>query len=90
MVGIRVFGISLDSVQNQAEFHEQQELNFPLLSDPDGSAALKYGTLAEGGRYTNRITCVIDPDGILRKIDTSVQVNTHGEDLVLMVEELQQ
>ncbi len=89
MIGVRVFGISLDSVKKQAEFHEKQELNFPLLSDPDGSAAAKYGVLPKGGSYAKRVTFVIDPKGVLRAIDDKVNVQSHGEDLIELVETLQ-
>lgn len=58
-----------------------------MLSDPDGSAAKKYGVFA--GRFAQRVTFIIDEKGTLRKIDSSVDVNTHGEDLVELVYELQ-
>lgn len=87
---MRVFGISLDSVEDQGKFHEQQELNFPLLSDTDGSAAQKYDVLAEGRRYASRVTFVIDDKGILRAIDSKVDVSSHGEDVVALVESLRQ
>jgi peroxiredoxin Q/BCP len=86
-IGVKVFGISLDSVVDQAKFHEQQKLNFPLLSDPDGSAARKYAVL--GGAMTNRVTFVIAPDGTLAAIEENVQVGSHGEDLIALVEKLQ-
>jgi peroxiredoxin Q/BCP len=87
-IGADVYGISLDSVQDQAKFVEQQKLNFPLLSDPDASVATKYGVLEAGGEYTKRVTFVIDDKGILRKIVDPVDVKTHGEDLAILVEEL--
>lgn len=31
---------------------------------------------------------MIDPEGVLRAIDDKVQVNSHGEDLIVLVEEL--
>ncbi len=80
--------MSLDSVEDQAFFHIEQELNFPLLSDPDGSAAAKLGVLPEGARWTSRVTLVIDEKGILRAIDDQVQVATHGDDLVDLVQSL--
>jgi peroxiredoxin Q/BCP len=87
-IGAEVYGISLDSVQDQAAFAEKQGLNFPLLSDPDASAAQKYGVLDASGQYTQRVTFVIDDKGILRRIVDQVSVKTHGEDLAALIEEL--
>lgn len=88
-LGVDVYGISLDSVEDQALFHSEQELNFPLLSDPDGSAAKKYGVLPEGSNWTKRVTFVIDGEGVLRHVTTEVDVKKHGADLVALVRELQ-
>jgi len=88
--GISVVGISLDSVADQKKFHTAQELNFPLLSDPDGSAAAKYGALMEGRPFTRRVTFVIDPKGVLRAIDEEVQVASHGGDVIELVERLEE
>ena len=84
---MRIFGVSLDSVVDLSIFAEEQELNFRLLSDPDGSAATKYGVFA--GRFANRVTFVLDEKGVLRHIDQSVEVTTHGADLVEVVRKLQ-
>jgi len=87
-MGVTVYGASLDDVKDMKAFADAQNLGFQLLSDTDGSAARKYGVLAEGASWTGRVTFVIDDEGVLRKIDEGVQVKTHGEDLLLMVEEL--
>lgn len=58
-----------------------------LLSDPDGSAAKKYGVLS--GRFASRATFVIDETGKLVHIDNSVDVSSHGTDLVALVKKLQ-
>lgn len=45
-----VVGISGDEVENLKIFKDAHNLNFPLLSDPDGSIAEKYGVpLRDGG-----------------------------------------
>ncbi len=88
-MGVRTFGISLDSVATQAKFVKQQELNFQLLSDPDGSAAEKYQVLPKGASYAKRVTFVIDPKGKLRLIDKSVNVREHGDDLAQKIDKLQ-
>ena len=74
----------------QKKFHTDQELNFPLLSDPDGSAAAKYGALMEGRPFARRVTFVIDPQGVLRAIDEQVQVSSHGADVIELVESLRE
>lgn len=83
-----MFGLSLDSVALQKQFHQREELNFPLLSDPDGSVAAKYGALIAGQPFASRKSFVIDPQGVLRAIDDQVDVTTHGDDLVALVERL--
>jgi peroxiredoxin Q/BCP len=85
---VRVFGISLDEVASQRRFVEEQGLNFPLLSDPDGSVARRYRTLIEGGKYTSRTTFVVDPKGVVRHVDRAVKVDSHGADLVGVVSRL--
>jgi len=79
---VQVLGLSLDDVQAQAKFVEQQKLNFPLLSDPDGSAAGKLGALMKDKPYAARVTFVIDDKGVLRLRDEGVKVDSHGKDLV--------
>ena len=74
--------MSLDDVASQAKFVEQQKLNFPLLSDPDGSASARLGVLMPDKPYTNRITVVIDDRGVVRLVDRGVKVDSHGKDLV--------
>ena len=75
---MKVFGASLDDVKSQAAFHSAQKLNFPLLSDPDGSLATKYGVLPSGARFAARKTFVIDREGVLRHVDDKVDVLKHG------------
>jgi len=75
-------------VKSQAAFAEKQELDFKLLSDPDGSAATKYGVLMNGRPFAMRRTFVIDDKGILRHIDEKVDVRNHGSDLAELIAKL--
>ena len=65
----KVFGISVDPPFSQAEFHSQNELTFPLLSDLGGSTVSAFGVelpnLAgiEGYNVAQRSVFVIDGDG---------------------------
>ncbi len=48
--GVRVIGISGDPVKNLQIFRKEHNLNYTLLSDPDGSVAHKFGVpIGEGG-----------------------------------------
>lgn len=85
---VAVYGVSLDDVATQAEFVKQQSLNFPLLSDPDGSAAAKYGALRQDKPYAARHTFVLDPEGVLRHVDREVKPASHGKDLVELLRRL--
>ena len=72
--------MSLDDVASMKKFHTDQTLNFPLLSDPDGSAARKFGVLSKRG-WANRVTFVLDEYGNVIHVDESVDVSKHGSDL---------
>lgn len=87
-IGVDVYAASLDSVQELAAFAAKQKLAFSLLSDPDGSLAKKYGVLNASGQYADRVTFVLDDQGIVRKVVDKVDVKTHGEDLATLVEDL--
>jgi peroxiredoxin Q/BCP len=80
--GGAVYGVSADDVSSLAKFHEEQGLTFPLLSDPDGSAASKYGAWVADKGYASRVTFFVDPEGVLRRVDRAVAPDTHGKDVV--------
>ena len=84
-----IYGASLDDVRSLAAFVKAQELPFPLLSDADGSVAAKYDVLRAGGRMAARVTFVIDPEGVVRHVDTKVDVSKHGSDLAGIIKGLQ-
>ena len=69
------------------QFSEKLDLNYPLLSDTDGSVAKAYGI--HNGRFSKRVTFIIDKNGTICHIDSSVNVGSHGKDLVAKLKELQ-
>ena len=87
-MGVNVYAVSLDDVSALAAFAEAQQLNFQLLSDPDGSAAQKLGALMADRPFAQRITYVLDEKGVLRHVDTNVDVSKHGSDLVKVITDL--
>lgn len=67
----QVFGISVDSVFTLAKYKEEQQLNFPLLSDFNKSTSAAYASLYEDFVFdmhgvSKRSAFVIDKDGIVR------------------------
>lgn len=71
--GAAVVGVSCDTPETHARFAEGQRLNFPLLSDTDGSIAKAYGVARLGGILggwipPRRVTFVIDGEGVVREV----------------------
>ena len=79
-----VVGVSTDSLADQEKFTQKEKLNFPLLSDEEKKIAKAYGVLRKTGRAT-RQTFIIDKEGTLRKIYTSVTPVNHPKDVVAFV-----
>lgn len=83
--GIKVLGISPDSVESHADFRDKFKLNFPLLADVDHKVAERYGAWRERNMYgkktmgIQRSTFLIDADGRVAKVWKAVQVDGHDE-----------
>jgi len=81
-----VVGISADSQSSHENFARDEQLPFPLLSDPDGSMRRAYGVKPSLGLIPGRTTFVIDKQGIIRQIYSSqIHPNKHvGEALTAL------
>ena len=77
---ITVYGVSVDSVEKQKDFHDSQDLNFDLLADVDGKVAAKFGVLTKGG-FAERTSFLIR-DRKVEKVFHKVDPQEHI-DLVL-------
>lgn len=64
----QVLGVSGDSLETHARFTEKYSIAFPLASDQDGTIKSLYGR--------NRITYLIDSDGVIRFIQHGVPKNS--------------
>jgi len=67
----QVYGISVDSVFTLAKFKEEQQLNFPLLSDFNKEASASYDSLIQDFVFdmkgvSKRAAFVIDKEGIIQ------------------------
>ena len=86
--GAIVLGVSPDGVASHQSFRADYELPFPLLADPDHTAAEAYGVWSEKSRYGRtymgivRSTFVIDPDGTVKKIMRNVKPETHADSVL--------
>ncbi len=67
--GAQVLGISIDSPERNRKFAQEIGATFPLLSDPEKTTAKAYGVLSFTHLFANRVTFVIDREGIIRHID---------------------
>lgn len=70
--GAEVYGVSADSVQDQAAFHKKHSLNFPLIADEKGKVVELYGTKMPIMKMSKRWTFIIDPELKVRAIEKDV------------------
>jgi peroxiredoxin Q/BCP len=69
--GAKVIGISSDSVESHKAFAQKHNLPFTLLADTDSAVRKQFGVSKTLGLLPGRVTYVIDPDGIVRKVFSS-------------------
>ncbi len=77
---IVVLGVSADDEASHQAFTEKYNLNFPLLADTNQELIKAYDV--DGGGYAKRVTYVIDADGKIINVDSSVNTSTHAEDIL--------
>lgn len=78
----------LEGPKGNIAFAESLGLDYPILSDPDGSVAKAYGVLRPDGKAANRVTFYIGADGKIAHVDTAVKTETHGADIANKLKEL--
>jgi peroxiredoxin Q/BCP len=69
--GAVVIGVSRDSAASHTKFSAKYNLPFSLLSDEDGAMRKAYEVKKSLGLIPGRVTYVIDPEGIVRKVFSS-------------------
>ena len=86
--GAAVAGVSADSVESHRRFKEKQELNFPLLSDPDRQALEAYGVWQMKSLYGRsfmgivRSTFLINEKGVITHVWPKVKVTGHVDEIL--------
>jgi thioredoxin-dependent peroxiredoxin len=75
---IKVFGISTDSKDDIKKFIDDNNLNFPLLSDADKKVSEIYGVLRETGT-AKRVTFIVDTNGNIADIIEVKDIDSHAD-----------
>lgn len=84
-LGVKVIGVSRDSLKKHANFREKQALEVILASDEDGATCEAFGVWVEKNMYgrkymgIERATFLIDDAGVIRNVWRKVKVKGHVE-----------
>jgi len=84
-LGVKVIGISPDSVDQHKKFRSKHGLTVALVADEDKSALNAYGVWVEKSMYgrkymgVERTTVLIDADGTIAELWPKVKVPGHAE-----------
>ncbi len=86
-----ILGVSIDSRESHAAFSKKYNLPFPLLADPDGAVAKRYGALwgVWPLKFARRHTFLIDPQGRIARIYREVDPKTHSREVIADLKALQ-
>lgn len=80
--GVKVFGVSGDSVQSQAKFREKHGLPFPLLADKEQKVSDAFGK----GRWSRHAYLFIDGELVWR--DLSAATTDQADEVLAVMDEL--
>ena len=85
-----ILGVSMQDQKSHQEFCAKESLTFKLLADTKRDVSEKYDSVMNFGvtKLSSRHTFLIDPNGVVRKVWTSVDVKTHSEDVLRAIDEL--
>lgn len=87
-LGVKVLGISRDSVKSHQKFYEDKRLNFDILSDVDLNVIKAYGVLQEKTMFgklvmgVSRSTFIIDENGLIEKVFEKASSSTNADDVL--------
>lgn len=86
-----ILGVSVDSAESHKDFCTKEGLRFKLLSDPDAQVSTAYGSLMDynGAKLSARNTFIIDPEGKIAQVFTSVKPSGHSEEVLNALARLQ-
>lgn len=86
-MGVKVIGVSTDSIKRQAGFKTKHALQFPLIADTEKRVVKLFGVQSAIGS-AKRVTFLIDAAGTIRYIWEKVKVTGHVDEIIKKIEEL--
>ena len=93
-VGVKIIGVSRDSIESHKKFIEKKSLTIELLSSEESDMTEKYGVWQLKKNYGKeymgivRTTYIISPDLKIAEVYKKVKVNGHAGKVVNRVKEL--
>jgi len=76
--GVRVVGVSHDTVADQAAFAREHGLKFPLVSDTEGTWGTAFGVPLRVWKFYSRISFLVGRDGKVAKTYLDVDPGVHA------------
>ena len=84
-LGVKVFGVTRLPAFAAKFLHDTEHLDYPLLTDPDGQVARRYGAVSDA-THPGRISYVVGPNGKVLLPVRDVQPAQHGKQMVSLAE----
>ena len=85
---VAYYAASVDPVDQITKFATSVEADYPILADPDATAAKAYGVMSAERKYPQRWTFYVGKDGKLLFVDRAVKPATAGTDVARRLAEL--
>ena len=85
---VAYFTASTDPAEKNKEFAKSLDVDYPILSDPEGKVAAAYGIYSADKGFATRVTFIIDKNGKIADIDSGVKTETHGADVAAKLKKL--
>jgi peroxiredoxin Q/BCP len=82
-LGVRVLGVSRDSLASHEKFRQKHSLPFDLLADTDERLCRQFAVIKEKNMYGKKVlgiersTFLVDAEGVLRREWRKVKVDGH-------------
>lgn len=80
--GVRLVGVSHDTVAEQAAFAREHGFKFPLVSDSDGQWGNAFGVPLRMWKFYSRISFLVGKDGKIAKTYLDVDPGVHARQVL--------